>query len=76
MTGAYVRVKRNGKWVNIEFELLTDKEMEEFARDSPDDSWRDDGWRWAIFFAKYLRDKIKPILNGLVKNGIILEKGD
>ena len=31
MTGVYVRVKRNGKWENIEFELLTDKEMEEFV---------------------------------------------
>lgn len=31
MTGAYIRVKRQGKMENIEFELLTDKEMAEFA---------------------------------------------
>jgi hypothetical protein len=63
MTGAYVRVKRKGKWENIEFELLTDKEMAEFADKDPEV-----GWKWAIFFAKYLRDEIKPFLDGMVKN--------
>ena len=29
MTGAYLRVNRNGKWENIEVEHLTDKEREE-----------------------------------------------
>ena len=28
MTGAYLRVKRDGKWENIEVEHLTDKERE------------------------------------------------
>ena len=68
MTGAYVRVKRKGKWENVEFELLTDKEMAEFAYDS------EVGWQWAIFFAKYIRDKIKPIMDGLVKEGILEEE--
>jgi len=68
MTGAYIRVKRRGKWENIEFELLTDKEMAEFADADPEV-----GWQWAIFFAKYIRDKIKPIMDGLVKEGILKE---
>jgi len=28
MTGAYLRVKRNNKWENIEVEYLTDEERE------------------------------------------------
>ena len=71
MTGVYVRVKRKGKWENIEFELLTDKEMQEFA----DSNTSNSGWAWAIFYAKYLRDKIKPLSNGLIEDGII-ESGD
>jgi hypothetical protein len=69
MTGAYIRVKRQGKMENIEFELLTDKEMAEFADKDPEV-----GWNWAIFFAKYIRDEIKPIMDGLVKDGILEER--
>jgi len=66
MTGAYVRVKREGGWENVEFELLTDEEMKEFSKSQPKD-----GWLWAIFLAKYLRDNIKPLIDGLVEDGII-----
>jgi hypothetical protein len=69
MTGAYIRVKRQGKMENIEFELLTDKEMAEFADKDPEV-----GWNWAIFFAKYIRDEIRPLLDGLVKDGILEER--
>jgi hypothetical protein len=42
MTGVFVRVKRNGKYENVEFELLTDKEMIEFIerkREQKIDGW-------------------------------------
>ena len=73
MTGVYVRVSRNGKWENIEFELLTDKEMEVFVATKQEQ--KQDGWSWAVFYAKYLRDKIKPIMDGLCEEGI-LQKED
>ena len=70
MTGAYIRVKRNGKWENVEFELLDDKEMKEFVEKMSKDL---DGWNWAVFLAKYLRDTIKPLMDGLVEDGILKE---
>ena len=69
MTGVYVRVKRKGKWENIEFELLSDKEMEEFVAEKQ--KQKQDGWSWAICFAKYLRDNVKPLMDGLVKDGVL-----
>jgi len=33
MTGAYLRVKRNDKWENIEVEHLTDEERESILKD-------------------------------------------
>ena len=33
MTGAYLRIKRNGEWQKIEVEYLTDAEREEFMKD-------------------------------------------
>jgi len=33
MTGAYLRVKREGKWENIEIEHLTDEEREFILKD-------------------------------------------
>jgi len=53
MTGAYVRVTRDAKWDNIEFDQLTDDEMDCFANESPED-----GWKWAKFLAKWIRDNI------------------
>ena len=53
MTGAYVRIKRGNTWESIEFDQLTDDEMDTFAENKPD------GWAWAKFFAKWIRDNMK-----------------
>jgi len=46
MTGAFVRIKRDGKWKNIEIDCLTDDELLQFSIDLPND-----GWKWAKFLA-------------------------
>ena len=35
MTGAYLRIKRDEKWENIEVEHLTDEERQEILKDDP-----------------------------------------
>lgn len=54
MTGAYVRVKRDGRFQSIAFDQLTDEELDTFAENAPAE-----GWRWAKFLAKWIRDNIK-----------------
>ena len=54
MTGAYLRILRDGKWESIEFDQLTDEEMDTFAKALPDD-----GWKWAKFLGSWIRDNIK-----------------
>ena len=51
MTGAYVRILRDGKWDNIEIDQMTDEELDQFLK--PDDSKR-----WAVFLAKWIRDHV------------------
>jgi len=52
MTGAYLRVKRNDKWENIEIDQMTDVELDALAERQPND-----GWVWAKYLAKFIRDK-------------------
>lgn len=54
MTEAYVRINRDGKWQSIEIEKLTDQELEEFEKSQPDD-----GWKWARYLARWIRDNVK-----------------
>lgn len=54
MTGAFVRIERNGKFENIEFENLTEEEMKAFASKQPER-----GWQWAIALAKWIKENVK-----------------
>lgn len=53
MTGAYIRIERDGKWQSIEIDQLTDEELESFSKQQPED-----GWKWAKFLAGWIRDNI------------------
>jgi len=54
MTEAFIRIERDGKWQNIEFDQLRDNELINLSKKMPDD-----GWKWAIFLAKFIRDNIR-----------------
>ena len=54
MTGAYVRIQRDGKWQAVEIDQLTDAELEQFAQRQGQD-----GWKWAKFLATWIRNNVK-----------------
>lgn len=51
MTGAFVRIQRNGGWSSFEIDQLTDDELEELEKSQPEK-----GWVWAKFLAIWIRD--------------------
>lgn len=53
MTGVFIRIKRDGKYENIEIEHLTDQELEDFATSLPDK-----GWIWVRLLVKWIRDNV------------------
>ncbi len=64
MTGAYLRVKRNDKWENVEVEHLTNEERESLLKN--------DGRliHWLHLVCNKLSE-IEPILDDLEKDGIL-----
>ena len=59
MIGAYLRVKREGKWQNIEIEYLTDGEREElFKDDSPENILK-----WLNFMCNQYEGLILEVIN-------------
>ena len=64
MTGAYLRVKRDGKWENIEVEHLTDEERELTLKD-------DDRLMNWLHLTCHELIKIETLLKDLEKDGII-----
>ncbi len=54
MTGAHVRIERDGKWQPIEIDQLTDQELERLAEEQPER-----GWVWATYLAKWIRDNVQ-----------------
>ena len=64
MTGAFVRIKRDGKWQNIEIDQLTDNELESFFLEHPEA-----GLKWAIVLAKWIRDNVTSDENKLKLSG-------
>lgn len=64
MTGAYLRVNRNGKWLNFEVEHLTDEERHDVLNGDP--RLLD----WLNLTCKKLVEA-EEILKGLVEDGIL-----
>jgi len=64
MTGAYLRVKRNDKWENIEVEYLTNEERESILKDD------DRLMQWLHLVCNKLTS-VDTLLKDLEKDGII-----
>lgn len=54
MTGAYLRIRRDNRWLSIEIDQLTDDELDQLAKDQPER-----GWVWAKFLAKWINEHVK-----------------
>ncbi len=63
MTGLFVRVQRDGRWQNAEFDQLTDAELQQVVERAlanaltPLDAALD-GWGWALALARWIRDHV------------------
>ena len=66
MTGAYLRIKRNDEWVNVEIEHLSETELMEQLSDKP----ADELVRWINMLCAHIQ-KIEPLLKDLERDGII-----
>jgi hypothetical protein len=66
MTGAYMRVKRDGKWENIEVEFLTDKEREETFRHRDNSELR----KWINLLCKTLTR-----IDGIMRDAGVITEG-
>jgi hypothetical protein len=58
ITGAFVRIKREGEWQSVDIAELSDKELDEFAEIK-----KEAGWMWAKFLAKWIRDNVVCVDN-------------
>jgi len=60
ITGAFIRIERDGKWVNLDIVCLTDEELADLEKSQPDR-----GWMWAKFLSGWIRDNViqSPVNN-------------
>lgn len=54
MTGLYVRVKRDDRYQNLEFDDLTEEEMREVLKGRPASELAN----WVVTLAKWIRDNV------------------
>ena len=59
MTGAYLRVKRKGKWQNVEIEYLSDKEREELFKESS----TEEVLKWLNFMCNQYEGLVLEVIN-------------
>ena len=59
MTGAYVRIKREGTWQNVEIEYLTDAERRELFKDADSE----EVLRWLNFMCSEYQHLVLAVIN-------------
>lgn len=52
-TGYLVRIRRDGEWQPVDITDLTDFELDDLARNQPND-----GWKWAKTMVQWIRDNV------------------
>jgi hypothetical protein len=58
MTGAYLTVRRDGRWQSVEIDQLTDAELDRFIAQMEAGGGGDLG-RWVKFLAAWIRDNVR-----------------
>ena len=56
MTRIFVRARRQGRWTYVEFDQLTDAELQAFGKHSSEL-----GWNYAIALAKWIRYHVNVV---------------
>lgn len=59
MTGAYLRIQREGKWQNVEIEYLTDGERLELFKEAD----REELLRWLNFMCNQYEGLLLTVIN-------------
>ena len=59
MTGAYLRIKREGKWQNVEIEYLSDKEREELFKEAGPE----EVLKWLNFMCSEYQHLVLAVIN-------------
>ena len=72
MTGAYLRVRREGKWQNVEIEYLSDKEREELFKEAD----REELLRWLNFMCNQYEGLVLEVINEFGGSDKILFDGE
>lgn len=57
ITGMFVRIERDGHWINVEINTLTDEELDQFALRQGSER----GWVWAKVLARWIRDHVVDV---------------
>lgn len=71
MTGAYLRANRNGHWINVEVEHLTNEELRDRFLHRP----VEEIVNWMSMLCEKIR-QIEPVFDGLVRDGILEKVSD
>ena len=65
MTGAYLRVKRKGKWQNVEIEYLSDEERQELFKESS----TEEVLKWLNFMCNQYEGLLLTVINTFGEGG-------
>ena len=72
MTGAYLRIKSEGKWQNVEIEYLSDKEREELFKEAG----TEEVLKWLNFMCNQYEHLVLAVINEFGGSDKILFDGE